>query len=207
MNKTTLLTLVAAVTLSGGLLLVGNLYADRDEHYERENEERYERERDEGHERDRGERYEGRERGEEEGGEILPNVKNRLYKEECSSCHFLYQPGLLPARSWERIMDASHDHFGEDLFLDRGTLDELKSFLRANPAEGSRSGLSYRVLRSLAGAAPLKITEVPYIKREHREIRADVFKREAVVSFSNCSACHKTAERGDFEEDSVRIPR
>ncbi len=29
-------------------------------------------------------------------------VKNALYLEECGACHFAYQPGLLPSRSWKK---------------------------------------------------------------------------------------------------------
>ena len=39
--------------------------------------------------------------------------ENALYKQECSSCHFLYHPGLLPERSWERVMNGTDKHFGE----------------------------------------------------------------------------------------------
>ena len=28
-------------------------------------------------------------------------VDTQLYTKECGGCHFPYQPGLLPARSWE----------------------------------------------------------------------------------------------------------
>ena len=38
------------------------------------------------------------------GGRKGPEVKavdNVLYKKECASCHFGYQPGLLPSASWQ----------------------------------------------------------------------------------------------------------
>ncbi|MDH5218993.1 MAG: diheme cytochrome c, partial [Gammaproteobacteria bacterium] len=44
-------------------------------------------------------------------------VTDSLYKEECSACHMAYQPGLLPARSWEKMMDNLADHFGENAEL------------------------------------------------------------------------------------------
>ena len=53
----------------------------------------------------------------------------------------------------------------------------------------------------------MRITEVRYIKKEHHEIKASVYKRESIGSFSNCSACHRTAAKGSFEEDNVKIPR
>ena len=41
------------------------------------------------------------------GGAKAPGVapvENPQYLEECGSCHFPYQPGLLPARSWTKVM-------------------------------------------------------------------------------------------------------
>ena len=48
--------------------------------------------------------------------------ESKLYGQECGSCHFPYQPGLLPAVSWERIMGGLEDHFGENAELDNGDL-------------------------------------------------------------------------------------
>jgi len=44
-------------------------------------------------------------------------VDNTLYQQECGSCHFAYQPGLLPARSWSTIMQGLDQHFGENAEL------------------------------------------------------------------------------------------
>ena len=41
-------------------------------------------------------------------------VENPLYQEECGSCHMAYPPGLLPGRSWEKLMTGLADHFGEN---------------------------------------------------------------------------------------------
>ena len=40
-----------------------------------------------------------------------------------------------------------------------------------------------------------------------REIGAEVWRRPGVKSPANCLACHGGAERGDFEDDRVRIPK
>ncbi len=55
--------------------------------------------------------------------------------------------------------------------------------------------------------APLRITEIPYIQREHHEIDTGVFVRESIGSFSKCIACHKTAEKGIYDDDFVTIPK
>ena len=39
-------------------------------------------------------------------------VNNQLYIKECGSCHFPYQPGLLPANAWNKMMANLDKHFG-----------------------------------------------------------------------------------------------
>ena len=40
-------------------------------------------------------------------------VQFQQYNEVCGRCHFPYQPGLLPSRSWEQIMMKTDEHFGQ----------------------------------------------------------------------------------------------
>jgi nitrate/TMAO reductase-like tetraheme cytochrome c subunit len=47
-------------------------------------------------------------------GDRMPPVTDATAKQECGTCHMAFQPGFLPARSWNRIMDGLADHFGED---------------------------------------------------------------------------------------------
>ncbi|MCG6880933.1 MAG: diheme cytochrome c [Deltaproteobacteria bacterium] len=61
-------------------------------------------------------------------------------------------------------------------------------------------------MKSIGSQTPLRITEIPYIRREHHEMDAKVFARESIGSFSNCTACHKTAEKGIYDDDAVTIP-
>ncbi|MEK6531187.1 MAG: diheme cytochrome c [Deltaproteobacteria bacterium] len=142
-----------------------------------------------------------------EAGERLMAPDNKLYKDECSSCHLAYPAGLLPGRSWEGIINESKRHFGEDLGLDDGTRKDLSVYLKANSSENAGGELAGKITRSIGSVYPERITEVPYIKKEHRKIREDVFKRQSIKSFSNCSACHRNAENGDFDEDAVSIPK
>ncbi|MBI5970537.1 MAG: diheme cytochrome c [Deltaproteobacteria bacterium] len=142
-----------------------------------------------------------------DGEKLFPVVDNQVYAQECSLCHYLYQPGLLPERSWEKLMKESNDHFGENLGLDEKTASEILSYLKANCAEKTRNKRAKRILSSVGGAVPLRVTETPYMKGEHRRIKAEVFKRPSIQSFSNCAACHKTAAQGDFDEDNVSIPK
>ncbi|MGD2055248.1 MAG: diheme cytochrome c [Gammaproteobacteria bacterium] len=134
-------------------------------------------------------------------------VQDTLYQEECGACHFAYQPGLLPAASWQTLMDGLADHFGENAELDADTAARLRDYLGANAADRASTGRSPRIAGSLRGAAPLRITETAYFRRQHDEIpvRA-VAGNPEVGSFSRCDACHAGAGEGNYDEHAVRIP-
>ena len=120
------------------------------------------------------------------------------YRSECAACHLAYPPGLLPAASWQRLMQDLPHHFGTDASLDPVTVGELTKWLTAN-AGTSRRGRE---------APPQdRITQSAWFQREHREVAAATWKLPAVKSSSNCAACHTTADQGDFNEHQVRIPR
>lgn len=133
--------------------------------------------------------------------------ESALYSQECASCHFLYLPGLLPERSWERVMSSTDKHFGENLGLDASALSEIKTFLKANSSEKTSTEWGRKITKSAGTTAPERITEIGWIKKEHGKIKPEVFKRASIGSFSNCGACHQGGAKGDFEEDSVRIPK
>lgn len=141
------------------------------------------------------------------GPDVAP-VKNELYQSECGSCHFAYQPGLLPAASWEKIMGGLADHFGENAELFEDTRVELTDYLVVNAADnvdGYRR--SAKILRSLRGEAPLRITETPYIRYKHNEIPTRVIRNNKDVrSLSNCAACHTRADTGSYAEREINIP-
>lgn len=144
---------------------------------------------------------------EHDGKGNLAPVNNATYKENCGACHFPYQPGLLPAGSWDKILSGLDDHFGEMIELDPDSKKILAEYLKSNAAEHSSAKLSAKIMKCLGQDSPMRITEVPYIRKKHHEIRPVVFEREAIGSFSNCSACHKTAESGIYDDDYVSIPK
>lgn len=132
------------------------------------------------------------------------------WKAECSSCHIAYPPGYLPERSWRKLMTGLDKHFGENAGLDAVTVREITDYLVSNSAEKSSDRRASRFLGSVpAGAVPLRITETPYFRRKHddHEISPEVWKRPKVGSPANCIACHVGAEKGDFSERNVKIPR
>jgi hypothetical protein len=140
------------------------------------------------------------------GPDVAP-VKNDLYKSECGSCHFAYQPGLLPAASWKKLMGGLEDHFGENAELFDQTRKELTDYLVANAADKSDFYRSRKIARSVGNEAPLRITNVPYIRYKHNEIPPRILRNNPDVrSLSNCAACHTQAATGSFAEREIRIP-
>lgn len=154
-------------------------------------------------------RYQNRERrhSADNGKRNLTMVSDPTYTENCGACHIAFQPGLLPSGSWEKILDGLSDHFGESIELDSESSKTISAYLKANAANYSSGKLSVKIMRSLGIQAPLRITEVPYIRREHNEIQQNVLDRESIGSLSNCAACHITAEKGIYDDDNVTIPR
>jgi hypothetical protein len=120
------------------------------------------------------------------------------YRQECASCHVAYPPGMLPAKSWQRLMTNLPRHFGTDASLDAVSAKQIGDWLVANAG-------TYRRVRD---APPEdRITRSVWFARKHDEVSATVWKRPAVKSPANCSACHAQADQGDFNEHNVRIPR
>ena len=137
-------------------------------------------------------------------------IKNDLYEESCGECHYAYQPGLLPKRSWEKMMlpDELEDHFGENAELDEEDRTEILKFLVENAADTSFYKRSTKIARSIPDdATPLRITEVPYIKRKHKPMTDKYVKNNPKVkSLINCNKCHREIDKGIFDDDTVLIP-
>ena len=135
-------------------------------------------------------------------------VNNPAYREECGSCHFAYQPGLLPEKSWRKMMAGLEDHFGDNAELDADTQKSLLDYLVANSADKSNYKRSKRIMGSLRkNEVPLRISDTLYFQRKHDEIpQRFVAGNKEVGSYSNCAACHKKAEDGSFNEHEVNIP-
>ncbi len=141
--------------------------------------------------------------------EVAP-VTDEAYNEECGSCHYAYPAGLLPSASWQKLIDAKalQDHFGDNAELDEETRSHIQSVLLNGAAEKSYYKRSRKIMSSLdEGAAPLRITEVPYIKEKHEEIPTDwITKNPKVKSLSHCNKCHRKADEANFDDDTVMIP-
>ena len=120
---------------------------------------------------------------------------NSTWRAECGACHVAYPPRLLPARSWRAIMGGLDKHFGTDASLDPAAAAEIAAFLERH---AGRDG---------GATTSLRITDTPWFQRKHRKISDTVWARPAIKSRANCSACHAGADHGDYDDDTVRIPR
>lgn len=137
----------------------------------------------------------------------LVQVSNPAYGETCGACHFAYQPALLPSGSWEKILTGLDDHFGVTVDVDSKAREGIRDYLLANSAEKSSAKRARKIMRSLGGDTPMRITDISYIREKHHDISLDVFARKSVGGFSNCVACHTTPEKGIYDDDHVVIPR
>lgn len=137
----------------------------------------------------------------------VPPVSSARYGEACGSCHLAYQPGLLPARSWDRIMTGLDEHFGDNAEVDTAVNAELRRYLMDNASDRTTSGRAPAFARSVAArAVPLRVTDTPYFRDKHRELpRHLVDGNPQVRSFSNCETCHRHAQQGVYDEHDIVI--
>ena len=130
------------------------------------------------------------------------------FKTECSSCHMLYHPSLLPERSWKKMMNELESHFGENAALDEKMKNDIEKYLILNSADHTNNRRAQKFLNSIPShETPLRFSDSKYFKRKHDEISASTYKRKSIGSAANCLACHSTAEKGYYDEHGVRIPK
>lgn len=138
-------------------------------------------------------------------GSAFPALADRLpmpanepasFTSECSSCHIAYQPALLQANDWRKLMAGLSDHFGSDATVDPKTEQEITAFLERNAGSANRLGN--------AGNPP-RITQTARFIRKHDEIPAKYWRDPRVKSKANCEACHPGAAKGSYSEHDISI--
>jgi len=117
--------------------------------------------------------------------ERVPPVTHAPTLKECGECHMAFQPALLPAAGWDRIMDGLADHFGDNAALPPAVAAEIRAYLTRHAGRGDG-----RLMR---------ITEQRWWLHEH-DFRPEVWRRRDVASKANCEACHRLAGQGNFDE-------
>ncbi|MEO5336130.1 MAG: cytochrome b/b6 domain-containing protein [Magnetospirillum sp. WYHS-4] len=128
------------------------------------------------------------------------------FEKECGACHGLYHPSLLPATSWEALMEDLSDHFGENASLPPAAAVAIAAHLRTYAAESWDSEAANR-LRQVSAEEPLRISGSPFWRHRHRKIPDAVFAAKPVSSRANCFACHGDAAGGRFADTAIRFPK
>lgn len=128
---------------------------------------------------------------------LMPRNVPKAYTQECAACHTAYPPALLPAASWKRVMSGLDKHYGTDASLDDATVQSLGTWLQTH-AGG---------YRRVTDAPPEdRITRSAWFVRKHRELNPSIWQHTSIKSAANCIACHTGADKGNFDDDSVRLP-
>jgi Dihaem cytochrome c len=119
------------------------------------------------------------------------------FNTECTSCHIGFAPGLTGEANWRGIMGGLDKHFGVDASIDEKSRQMISTWLIGHAAKGSRYAST---------SSEFRISKSNWFVRQHDEVSSKVWKRASVKSPANCGACHGGADKGDFDEDRVRIP-
>jgi nitrate/TMAO reductase-like tetraheme cytochrome c subunit len=127
----------------------------------------------------------------------MPTDAPASYEAECASCHMAFPPALLSAKSWQNVMSSLDKHFGTDASVDSKTQADITSWLVKNATTRQKYSET---------APENRITKTSWFIRKHDEVKADVWKRAGVKSPANCTACHLYAAKGNFSENSIKIP-
>lgn len=129
-------------------------------------------------------------------GHKLAVPANPQWQAECGSCHLAYPPPLLSAANWRQLMQGLDRHFGANAALEPKERADIQAFLERYAARDAK----------YASGASLRISDSAWFQRKHREVAPATWKHAKVKSPANCTACHVTAERGDWSEHSIRMP-
>ncbi len=140
---------------------------------------------------------------------VFPMPSGKIYVNECGSCHTAYAPGLLPARSWHKMMGELSNHFGDDASLSEPQRLEITQALEALAADNIQASMRMRRINTAIPptAVPLRIVETGYFKYMHDEVRPSIWKRKKIGTLANCMACHPRANEGRYSEREIQIPQ
>ena len=135
-------------------------------------------------------------------------VKNKIYLGECGSCHFVYHPSFLPARSWQELMMTLAEHFGDNIELQADVQKTLIDYLTKNAADFSDNELAKKLLQDVAKVeVPVRISRLPYFVYAHDDLsRQMVNDNPKVKSVSYCDKCHTKAESGSYDKTEIDVP-
>jgi hypothetical protein len=119
------------------------------------------------------------------------------YVDECASCHVAYPPALLTAPGWQTMMAQLDKHYGVDASLDPKRRVAIADFLQKNASRRDKH-------EAATTAQPPRLTQTAWFRKEHGTLPLKASK--ALPAAAQCESCHTAAERGDYNESSLRLP-
>lgn len=132
---------------------------------------------------------------------IFPPVTDAKTRGYCGSCHMAYQPSMLPAASWKKMMASLDNHFDEVVKLKPSDITHIENYLVSNAGDKPVAGKAGKI--ALLGLDPTsnlqRISNTPYFKLEHRFLENRILD-EQVGSPANCPVCHVGAWVGDYRQ-------
>lgn len=123
--------------------------------------------------------------------ETFPVISDKTVLTECSDCHMAFPPETLPKATWEKIIGNLGDHFGEDASLDDAAVAIILSYhvKHASDVSSVRAAKKWRTSNKVT-----RIIDAPRFIKKHKQCPDAVWKHAAILSKSNCIACHKTMQ-------------
>lgn len=133
----------------------------------------------------------------------LPGVApldSDIYTRICGKCHYPYQPGLLSALSWEKLMIELPAHFSTNLDLPPSSVRNVFSYVLNNAAGRVDYEVSKKIMASTKpGETPARVTATGYFLEMHRTLASSTGSGSISQNLSDCTACHKHAKEGTFK--------
>lgn len=123
-------------------------------------------------------------------------VKLQQYNDLCGSCHFPYQPGLLPGISWGKMMNNLDEHFGQTIKMTDVETRTMRRYLLDNSAGHVNDEISNQILQSLKyNPIPVRITQTPFFVSKHYQFENKV----KLKNMGQCDRCHQDAQQGFYK--------
>lgn len=123
-----------------------------------------------------------------------------VYEKECGSCHFPYQAGWLPERSWRKLMSSLDNHFGDSAQIKPDARANITAYLVSHSADKSNNVRSREIMSVIPpGETPISLTKVLYVGGIHGGFLDPTFKgKPEAKTLAQCPLCHQKAHRGWF---------
>ena len=126
----------------------------------------------------------------------ISEVKFQQYNDLCGSCHFPYQPGLLPGISWEKMMNNLDNHFGQTVKMTGVETRTMRRYLLDTSAGHVNDEISNQILQSLKyNPIPVRITQTPFFAGKHHQFE----NKLKLKDMGQCDRCHQDAQQGFYK--------